>query len=198
MPEIQNLDVWHISNKSSCLRTNFRVFSFNNSFLFTHKTSHALNFSHRLQPMRDLEFPSSSEFIEILSFEIACFNAHALILVYFQLLAQLLNLIFHNFYEKEGWEGEGPAMTTVSLTFLVMPQRILCHSEHPKNLFPHPPHPTSRNVFFPGDLFQFLFGKGGWGELGMMQGRWTGKETKFCSNILISHFFVYDAHIYAT
>lgn len=23
----------------------------------------------------------------------------------------------------------------------------------------------------------------------MMQGRWTGKETKFCSNILISHFF---------
>lgn len=103
MPEIQNLDVWHISNKGSCLRTNFRVFSFNNSFLFTHKTSHALNFSHR-QPMRDLEFPSSSEFIEILSFEIACFNAHALILVYFQLLAQLLNLIFHNFYEKEGWE----------------------------------------------------------------------------------------------
>ena len=32
----------------------------------------------------------------------------------------------------------------------------------------------------------------------MMQGRWTGKETEFCSNILISHFFVYDAHIYAT
>lgn len=98
--------------------------------------------------MRDLEFPSSSEFIEILSFEIACFNAHALILVYFQLLAQLLNLIFHNFCEKEGWGGEGPAMTTVSLTFLVMPQRILCHSEHPKNLFPHPPTLRQEIYFF--------------------------------------------------
>lgn len=159
MPEIQNLDVWHISNKGSCLRTNFRVFSFNNSFLFTHKTSHALNFSHR-QPMRDLEFPSSSEFIEILSFEIACFNAHALILVYFQLLAQLLNLIFHNFYEKEGWGGEGPAMTTVSLTFLVMPQRILCHSEHPKNLFPHPPTLRQEIYFFLVIYFSSFLGRG--------------------------------------
>lgn len=164
MPEIQNLDVWHISNKSSCLRTNFRVFSFNNSFLFTHKTSHALNFSHR-QPMRDLEFPSSSEFIEILSFEIACFNAHALILVYFQLLAQLLNLIFHNFYEKEGWGGEGPAMTTVSLTFLVMPQRILCHSEHPKNLFPHPPPPYVKKCIFSWWFISVPFWEGGLGGI---------------------------------